>query len=184
MRRCWRHLGSWLLDGLAESASGLYAAPDVVALSPSARDVPSSQHPEPAGTTRRRVRGRSRVAEECEAFVTGRYYEIVGRCEEAPSWVWLNAVAHADRADLERLAGWSGYSDRRLAGLSYLAVEVLSTCDHLHLSLGRAQHEVLVPFELELATTAGRRSDPAGLIAAVRSRLETAAGTSRPGQFL
>jgi hypothetical protein len=69
-----------------------------------------------------------------------------------------------------------------LAGLSYLAVEVLAACDQLHLSLDRAQREeVLVPFELELATTAERLRDPAGLLAAVRSRLETVARTSGPG---
>lgn len=39
-------------------------------------------------------------------------YEIVGRREEFPGCVWLNAVAHTDRACLERLASWSGYSDR------------------------------------------------------------------------
>jgi len=135
------------------------------------------------GATRSRVHGRSRVAEECEAFVTGHYYEIVRRREDVPGWVWLNAVAHADRTGLERLAGWSGHSDRRFAGLSYLALEVLAACDQLHLSLARAQREVLVPFELELATTAGRLSDPARLIATVWARLETVTRTSGPGQF-
>jgi ABC-2 type transport system ATP-binding protein len=50
-------------------------------------------------------------------------------------------------------------------------------------SVRQRAKELAAVFELELVTTAGRRSDPAALVVAVRSRLETAAGTSRPGQF-
>jgi hypothetical protein len=123
------------------------------------------------------------VGEECEAFVSGRYFEIIDRHEMVPDWIWLNAVAHAERADLERLADRSDRSDRLVAGLSYLAVEVLAVCDHQHLSLRRAQREALMPFELELISTTTGRRNLAALIPAIRTRLETVARTTRPGSL-
>ena len=177
--RCWlRRIGSWIVDSLVADGYAVCAAPSAVLAGSAVIDAP---HAESVGTSRNLlVPSRVRLGEECAGFVAGRYYELVGHRHQFPDWVSLNAVAHGDRADLERLAGSSGRANRRLAGLSYLAVEVLAVCDHLSLPLGRAQREVLVPYELELAVGAGQHSDLPGVIAAVRSRLESAARTARP----
>lgn len=175
----WRRFVSWLVDGLAESACGLYGTPAVDVTWP-APEVLRCGNPSLTSTAQTRVRWRAGIGDECQAFLAGRYYEIVGRRETAPDWVWLNAVAHTDRSQLERLARWSGRSNRCLAALSYLAVEVLAACNHEHLPLDRAQRAVLMPFESDLLARAQASGDLTRLVAAIRSRLELAARTPGP----
>lgn len=179
MRSHWRRFVSWLIDGLAESACGLCGTPAVDLIWP-APDVLRYGNPNLTSTTQTRIRWRAGIGDECQAFLAGRYYQIVGRRETAPDWVWLNVVAHADRSRLERLGRQSGHSNRRLAALSYLAVEVLAACDHEHLPLDRAQRAVLMPFESDLLARAQASGDLARLVAAIRSRLELAARTPGP----
>jgi hypothetical protein len=45
------------------------------------------------------------LVDECEAFLNGRYlFEIARQPKRAPLWVWLNTLAHGERADIEALA--------------------------------------------------------------------------------
>jgi hypothetical protein len=177
-----RRLGVWVRDGFFDSAASMCGM-SVAGASQAEPEHASLSHPpvraEPLGEGRRHKR--SRVAQECEAFLAGHYHEVIGRYEPVPAWVYVNAIAHAQRADLERLAGQSGPSnDRLLAGLSYLGGEVLAVCDHHDVSLGDAQREVLVPLEFELSVTADP-ADVAALVGTVRSRLEIAAKATGTG---
>jgi len=46
------------------------------------------------------------VAEECEAFLTGRYAGLALACgRSVPLWAWINLLAHAQPDDLRGLAG-------------------------------------------------------------------------------
>jgi hypothetical protein len=178
-----RLLGVWISDGLLDSAASMYGA-SVVGASPAEPEHASISHaPVPAEALREgRRHKRCSVAQECEAFLAGHYYEFIGRYQTVPSWVCINAVAHARRADLECLAGQSDHSNDRLSGgLSYLAGEVLTVCDHHGVALSHAQREVLVPFEFELSAAPDRPTDIAVLVGTVRSRLEVAARATGTG---
>jgi hypothetical protein len=51
--------------------------------------------------------GGSGVADEAEAFLQGRLLERMLSCGaggQAPGWMWLNAVAHGNREQVEMLA--------------------------------------------------------------------------------
>lgn len=104
--------------------------------------------------TRRWRRGRRReeLALECEAFLTGRCFDSL--CEiharRCPDWAWVNVLAHADRAELERLATLRTSGRDPLALLSYLADEVLLTAGLDESRLRILQHDRLVPLELLL----------------------------------
>lgn len=115
--------------------------------------------------------GTRNVGLECEAYVSGRYHELVRGRVRRPAWVDLNAVAHGERRDLERLAGGSTAADRQSAALSYLAYEVLCTCDQQRVPLHIVQRELLVPLEAELLDIDPRFADPSLVINVVRDRL-------------
>ena len=95
------------------------------------------------------------LAAESEAFLQGRYAELVetegGR---VPVWAWTNLLAHGRPTDLRRAsgAGWLGpaASKRWRAARGYLALEVLEAAERQG-SLGEIQEAVLVPLELSLA---------------------------------
>ena len=101
---------------------------------------------------RRRGRHREGIAQECEAFLAGRFHELwLGDNWHAlPGWVWINPLAHAERVELERLAHLSPGRHNPLAFLSYLADEVLLCAGKDDLTLKRIQHDVLVPLEFAL----------------------------------
>lgn len=136
------------------------------------RSSPSLRNPgRPPARRRRRGRRSSQpgIAEECEAFLAGRYHELLLREHlEIPGWAWVNPLAHADCAELERLANQVPRRHHPLA-LSYLADEVLLRARHDARTLEQIQRETLMhlegillhqsgPIELaDLATTIARQ---------------------------
>ena len=132
--------------------------------------------PDPAvcdGWNRRRnfaIRGRRQreVVDECEAFVTGRYYELLhSRHQPIPGWAWVNPLAHSHRGELERLAALTPLRRNPLAFLSYLAEDVVLQCRGNDETLAHLQSAALIPLELDLLvvdrycnqTTLARRVD-------------------------
>lgn len=99
--------------------------------------------------------GGSELATESEAFLVGRYAELVEtRGDRVPVWAWTNLLAHGRAGDLRKASspGWSGPADSRKwrAARGYLSLEVLEAAESLG-SLGEVQETVLVPLELSLA---------------------------------
>lgn len=99
------------------------------------------------------------LAEDCEAFVAGRYAEHLERLGcPVPTWAWLNGLAHGDLDRLESLAagrlkqvGWHR-SGLRLAStwpsaVAFLAGEVLDLVRSGRADLGELQLRVLRPLE-------------------------------------
>jgi hypothetical protein len=100
------------------------------------------------------VGGSSELADECEAFLEGRYARwSLYHQRVTPAWAWLNQAAHGPWATLLEEAtrapspvlpdGWGAAShDIALAVVGAAADPA---------ELGRLQHDVLVPLELDLA---------------------------------
>lgn len=134
----------------------------------------------------RRLRGRnqSKIAKECEAFLAGRYHELLlGNHRQAlPGWAWINPLAHADCAELKRLANLSPSRDDPLAFLSYLADEVLLRTSGDDVALQRIQHDTLVPLELALLHHASS-SDVTEIARIIRDRLEYRTSRSASQRF-
>jgi hypothetical protein len=96
------------------------------------------------------------LVEECEAFLTGRYVELlVERGASIPDWAWTNLLAHGTRHQLahapslgirgSRLRAWSD-------GRAVMAKEVLDYA-RTYPSLVLFQQAVVIPLELDLAST-------------------------------
>jgi len=113
---------------------------------------------------------------DSEAFLLGHLAEEIDRRQKrVPVWAWTNLLAHGSEEDLhaERQAPrirQSVSGDRWRAARSYLAEEVdlAERCG----PLTALQHKVLVPLELELASSA--EVDwwgPGQWVNAVRARL-------------
>lgn len=133
---------------------------------------------------RRQRRARCEIANECEAFLAGRYHELLlGNHHQAlPAWALINPLAHADYTDLKRLADSSPGPDDSMAFLSYLAEEVLLHTDGDDVSLQRIQHDALVPLELSLLHHASS-SDPAEIARIIGDRLEHRSSRTASEQF-
>lgn len=128
--------------------------------------------------TRGRERALRREAvEECEAFLLGRYAELLeSRSTAVPAWAWTNVLAHGDPDDLHRAAedcpastttsrGWR-------AARAYLASELLETAGR-NGSLADVQRQVLAPLELQLAARRDVRSwTPRQWVTTVRSSVD------------
>lgn len=122
----------------------------------------------------RRRRGRSdELAEESEALLAGRYHELLlgNHGQALPGWAWMNPLAHAECAELKRLANLSPNRDDPLAFLSYLAHEVLLRTGEDDKAIRQIQHDTLVPLELALLRQAGV-SDLTGLARTIQDQLE------------
>ena len=118
--------------------------------SPSLRDA--SRPP----ARRRRRNDQPGIARECEAFLAGRYHELLLRNHQTiPGWAWVNPLAHADWAELERLANLAPRRHNPLMLLSYLADEVLLHAGHDTMTLKQIQRETLVPLEFSLLHQSG-----------------------------
>ena len=94
------------------------------------------------------------LVNECEAFINGRYlFGLTRQHGQLPPWVWLNTLAHGDRADIEVLAEAGTGSTEEMAAARYFAREVLATADLPGLNLQVLQRELLVPIELRYGTS-------------------------------
>lgn len=115
------------------------------------------------------------LADDCEAFLAGRYVERLAASWRAiPEWAWLNSVAHGTVDELREVAAGSRWVGSASLGgtrvwceaTAYLAGELLAhTGDDPH-ALSRIQASALVPLELELASQGhDRRATAAQLVA-------------------
>lgn len=92
------------------------------------------------------------VSDEAEAYVRGRYRQLLERrSEPLPAWAWLNALAHGDVADVERLASQAVGGDGPEAFVAGLARDLLEQMAARGVSLEELQRGRLVPLELALA---------------------------------
>ncbi|HEX2851439.1 MAG TPA: hypothetical protein VHN98_12835 [Acidimicrobiales bacterium] len=116
------------------------------------------------------------VAEECEAFLSGRFVEDIVGAADVPPWAWLNALAHGTLADVERLA-----RDEGAACAPWRHVQRRIAIEVLGLARGDAQRlqalqTCLTAVELDVATRPGGATTPAALLGSVLARLEGPAG--------
>jgi len=131
----------------------------------------------PAGTTRRpevllpcaRITT-NRLAEECEAFLSGGLVEHI-ESRRAPVWTWTNLLAHGTEEEL-RAESFASSSDEWRKARAYLASSLLalaSTCGPLE----EIQKRVLIPLELELAARPEVEAwEPRGWASAVERAFE------------
>jgi hypothetical protein len=96
---------------------------------------------------------RGGLVDECEAFLCGRYADYLHDVGvAAPSWTWVNELAHRTPSEIRLLAD-GGRQRRRIGPWScYIdtVAKALSEWARSDLDLERWQAEVLVPFELSL----------------------------------
>jgi hypothetical protein len=94
------------------------------------------------------------LVDECEAFLNGRYlFEIARQPKRAPLWVWLNTLAHGERADIEALAETAVGLTDEIGAPQYFARELLATSDLPGSNLQVLQRELVVPIELRCGTS-------------------------------
>lgn len=122
---------------------------------------------------RRRQGTEPEIARECEAFLWGCYYELLNSDDQrVPGWVWINPLAHAERAEIQRLADLRPGGHDPRACLSYLAGEVLRSADRDGMTLERLQRDTLVPLEFALLGQPAPVSDFATLAKFIRAKLD------------
>jgi hypothetical protein len=140
---------------------------------------------------RRSRRRRQELVAECEAFLNGSYLDgLVDEGECLPPWVWINTLAHGQRADIEALADGRGGHPGGTGAAQYFAREVLATVDLHGLDLRALQRELLIPVELRCDSAASARVTKAlctNLLIALRragtiANLRSEAGTLRPSR--
>lgn len=110
------------------------------------------------------------VAEECGAFLTGRYPDYLGsRTDRIPMWARLNPLCHQGEEGVVALARGRISGDQTwAAATAYLAEEVLCAAARYGTTVEDIQRSVLVPLELSLATKSQRvAARPAVLVRAV-----------------
>jgi hypothetical protein len=120
------------------------------------------KHPAPDG-----------VADECEAFLAGRYVELTRAMGwRVPAWAWLNDLAHGSPRVVRRLAAGRrsrGRRSRWTAIVDELAATVVPPgADDA--AVADLQRDVLVPLELAVAES-GEPATPADLAAVVDREL-------------
>jgi hypothetical protein len=107
------------------------------------------------------------LAEESEAFLSGRLAELLGsRHKPVEAWAWLNQVAHAEPEQLEALAAGAHWarlglrsrlrSRRWRWAVAQIASDLLSLARERPRALRHLQARALVPLELELARSHAR----------------------------
>jgi hypothetical protein len=125
----------------------------------------------------------SGVAEEADAFLRGRLLQQMRRCGwhgRVPPWLWLNALAHGDRATVVVLSGYQPEFAAFQAGApdepgdvawrraqAHIAAELLALSRGSDAHLRGLQQQALVP--LELAT--GDAVTPERLVAVALAQL-------------
>lgn len=116
------------------------------------------------------------LADECDAFLTGRYAEYrrdVG--QPIPAWAWINELAHRDPEDIVVLAIGDREPGRVLAPwtpvVDDLAGSLAAQAGSLA-EMGTMQRAALVPLELSVIET-GQRLTPKSLYLRVQEALES-----------
>ena len=129
-----------------------------------------------------------RLADECEAFLQGRFAELQrSRQEPVEAWAWVNRVAHAEPKELKALASrgrpwrgagfrdWRSGSRRWNRAVSRVARELLCLAGDKPRAIRRLQVRALVPLELELSER-GTGITPEVMVARARAALYKKAG--------
>ena len=100
---------------------------------------------------------RAGVADEATAFLQGELLEQLyagGSGWRAPAWVWLNAVAHGDLAQLQEIAGTGATEDEPILewahARSALARELIARAEGDPAAVQRLQRGVLMRLEQNL----------------------------------
>ncbi len=98
-------------------------------------------------------RDRAELVGDCEAFLTGHLVDrIEDRAVDMPAWAWTNLLAHGSEQELSSEARQVRGRDEWRQARSYLAAAVLDVAAEFGPLLD-LQRAVLVPFELELASS-------------------------------
>lgn len=111
----------------------------------------------------RRTPPRDGLAEECTAFLIGRYADLLSTDGmPVPVWAWLNLLAHGTQDELRRAACDLATCDGWAQARAFMAGEVCDAIDSGPAILDQLQRHVLVPLELEVAAcpSASRWSSP------------------------
>jgi len=171
----WRTLA---LAGSGFSAGGLWTFgppdPECIARSPERSDT-AAQRTRADQRGRPWGRGKRDLVQECEAFVTGRYYEVLlGQHQPVPPWAWINALAHGERCEVERIASLPPARPNSMAFLSYMACEVILHASTDDATLRLVQESALIPLEMELLREPAP-CDQRSLAKRVRDDLSTSA---------
>jgi hypothetical protein len=87
----------------------------------------------------------TKLARECEAFLTGRYARQLPR-QDRWAWGWINTLAHGSRAQIEALS--IAPVDRKGDAAAFTASEVLACQERYGWDLAWVQRTFLVPVEL------------------------------------
>ena len=118
------------------------------------------------------------LAEECSAYLEGRYAELLhARNRLLPPWVMVNLPAHGTSAELHETAHAVAVDGEPnwLRARSFLCGEVLNTADLTGESLRDVQATVLIPLESALERNTDRRqfrTNPQWLVADVLDALD------------
>ncbi len=115
----------------------------------------------------------SPLAEECEAYLSGRYADAVaGAGSHVPAWAWLNLLAHGSARDLQQLT-CSPTAPLWEQARAYLASELLSAAQ-AGASLAVLQDTVLQPLEAEAISreAQGWPVSPAETVATMRAAIK------------
>lgn len=96
------------------------------------------------------------LAEECDAFLLGDLAEYhASRALTVPAWEWMNVLAHGSTERLRAVRDVVDcpFEEARpwCEARSFLATVVLEVAER-HCTLSDLQRDVLVPFELQLAS--------------------------------
>ncbi len=124
------------------------------------------------------------LAEESEAFLSGRLAELLGSTHKpVEAWAWLNQVAHAEPERLQAIVAKAHrpYFNLRLGGLrsrrwrwavAQVASDLLSLANERPRALRHLQTRALVPLELELARSRDRyTATPETMVVRARAAL-------------
>ena len=129
-------------------------------------------------TTRSRLWEQALVT-ECEAFLTGRYWQwlLENDCR-VPAWAWVNKLAHGTEEEINAYAAIDSVEPEIRGGaewhmaVAFLAQETIGEAANRGVSLARLQRSVLVPLELELLAWRTSSVDtPTALVTIVREAL-------------
>lgn len=132
----------------------------------------------PAELRRRRRDEVASLADECTAFLDGRYVELLQAAgSPIPVWAWMNLLAHGTDAEIReaaaRLPDVEGWERAR----SFVAAELVDAVDASDTSMDDVQREVLVPLELDVLQCCSSDTWTAGQL--VLGLLRVLPGTDR-----